>query len=444
MDTRRLRSVISLLLCLIIGVTGCGQTIVTSESNTESQTVTQEIKIPILESQITYEMPVSRVNVLVDRNGYQSDRDKQVFFLGKELHDEFLVINADTEEIVYTGRMEKQVYDSQKQIFISYGDFSQLQETGNYYIETAVIGRSYPFQIEDNLYQDLLIKNLQLDDLVNMDNDAANIRDLSLGLHTLLLVLENRGNVFEKDTELISWILKVINWLMTCQNESGSICDDYEATAVYCGALTMCMDSFGKYDAVMEKECKKSIQSAWNWMEHCNTNEMNEDALFYVSAADFHVNHNQKSKESVLKYMTRHQGQLTGHLYGILGSIMYISTEKGTDRDTCTKVMQELVDQTEKICQTVKSYPYGVYSPEISENMRNMLLISFVDYVTPSNEYAVVMEDFIHFLAGRNESGENLIPMGGKWAENEMTQDSSLIWSGILINCLGGLLGDKE
>lgn len=415
-------------------ITGCGQTTESREGTAENQTVSQEIKIPILESKITYEIPVSTVHVLTDRMGYQSEREKIAYFSGEELADEFVLIDAQTEEAVYTGKIIKQLP-------ISYGDFSEFQQTGTYYIETERIGRSYPFQISDELYQDLLTDILCLDGIVSMEQTPENIRDLSLGLHTLLLALENRGNVFEKDTELIGWIVKVINWLMTCQQENGSICEDYSATAAYCGALTMCMDSFGRYDAAMGKECRTSMQRAWAWLEKCD--EVDEDALFYVSSADFHVTQNGKSKEYVTAYMTRHQGQLVDHMYGLLGSMMYLSAEKNTDRKVCAKVMQEFVDQTEKICQTVKKGSYGVYSFDISENMRNMLLISFVDYVTPSNEYAVVMEDFIHFLAGRNQLGENLLPVDGIWMESEMTKESSLIWNGILINCVGGLIGDK-
>lgn len=419
---------------MTMSLTGCGTLSGEKTTNQEKQLGTQEIVLPVFENDNTYSMPSSYVHVLTDRQGYQTEREKLVYFLGDELADEFYLIDRDKEEIVYTGKIEKSVSPA-------FGDFSEFQRNGTYYIETEIVGRSYSFSISDDVFTDLLAETLQLDGIVSLEQNAENICQVSLGLHILLLGLENRGNVIDKDSELVGWIMKVTNWLMTCQQENGSIMEDYEATAAYCGMLTMCSDFFGKYDASMNREYDKAIQSAKKWMEQ--SEETAEDALFYATAADFHANHTPKSNDYVTGYLLRHKGTLSENFYRFLGAVMYLSAEKGTDRDVCNQIMQELVDQTESICRTSEQYNKEVHSSEISEMMRNMLLISFVDYVTPSNEYAVVMENYIHFLAGRNETGENLLPSGGVWAENEMTKDSSLIWNAVLINCLCGLIGDK-
>ena len=57
-------------------------------------------------------------------------------------------------------------------------------------------------------------------------------------------------------------------WLLTFQDEkTGSMFDDYEATAAFCGVLAQSADSFGKYDAVVSKQFMEASKKAWKWLE---------------------------------------------------------------------------------------------------------------------------------------------------------------------------------
>lgn len=104
------------------------------------------------EPDLSYEVPVSSPNIFVNQLGYIPDGTKVAVFCGKELPDKFYVVKKETGEVVYTGQLEEQGYQDKSQEYNSYGDFSEVEEPGTYYIEAPVIGRSYSFMIEKNLY----------------------------------------------------------------------------------------------------------------------------------------------------------------------------------------------------------------------------------------------------------------------------------------------------
>ncbi|MDE5825850.1 MAG: hypothetical protein K2H91_14400 [Lachnospiraceae bacterium] len=84
----------------------------------------------------------------------------------------------------------------------------------------------------------------------------------------------------------------------------------------------------------------------------------------------------------------------------------YISAEKGTNRDLGTYIMKDMVDRVEAICEEVKQDGiFGTGTRTAEENMSNMLHLSFVNYLTPSKEYTVIIENTIQYMGGLNENG---------------------------------------
>ncbi len=107
------------------------------------------------EPEISYEVPVSSANIMINQLGYIREGTKIAVFCGKEMPEEFQVIRKDTGEVAFTGYLQNKVYDEELQEYNSYGDFSALCETGVYYIEAPLLGRSYSFAIEDELYESI-------------------------------------------------------------------------------------------------------------------------------------------------------------------------------------------------------------------------------------------------------------------------------------------------
>lgn len=449
------KRVFCLFLAVMLMLTGCGNT----QSSQTQQTVMQEtetkeqiveevytVEQPVLAGEITFELPVSMVRALVDRNGYQPDREKYVLFLGENITGEFRVVREADWEVVYTGMIHKSTMQGDaRYVNIGIGDFSAVTEPGNYYIEQSQVGRSYSFAISETVYEPVfqgLIENM-LTELPQAEAvSAANICDVSFGMHSMMLALQCHGVLFEKDNNLVMQLLELAEWLMSFQDETtGSMFEDYEATAAFCGVLTQSAAAFGKYDADVAKNFTAAAKSAWIWMEK-NPDMAREypSAQFYAASQLYKTEGSWGYKTTIEKYLETRTTRITSDRFAFYGSVIYLNTIKGTNRDLCTKIMQELVDETEEISRKAKENPYLVYSNDIAQNLQKVLLICFVDYITPSNEYAVIIENTLHYLLGRNETGGRYLNEAGAWVSSDMTAGKTLEWNGILLFCLSDLL----
>lgn len=108
-----------------------------------------------LTPEFDYEIPVSKPAILVDQLGYAVGSSKVAIFEGDDLGKHFEVIRTDTLESVFQGDIEEKGYDSVTGTYLSYGDFTELDQTGEYYIRSETVGQSYVFQILEHPYQEL-------------------------------------------------------------------------------------------------------------------------------------------------------------------------------------------------------------------------------------------------------------------------------------------------
>ena len=145
----RRHSVIWVFLCLIV-LTGCGST---EEKWQNGQGNIPEADSMEQEPQLSYEVPVSTPGILVDRLGYLPEENKTVIFKGRDLPQEFYVVDQKTEQIVYQGYPEIRKEEGEEKE--AYGDFSDFTAPGTYYIEAPVLGKSYSFSISDTVYDSL-------------------------------------------------------------------------------------------------------------------------------------------------------------------------------------------------------------------------------------------------------------------------------------------------
>ncbi|MBQ8597332.1 MAG: glycoside hydrolase family 9 protein [Lachnospiraceae bacterium] len=142
----RIKRVVVMLFILLLA--GCGQAEETAVAVASEPVITSMETEPVL----SYEVPESTPGILINQLGYITDSTKMVIFKGEELPSYFHVVNAETGKTEFAGVTEDEEYNDETKEYNSYGDFSQLQKPGTYYIEAPLLGRSYSFVIEDDLY----------------------------------------------------------------------------------------------------------------------------------------------------------------------------------------------------------------------------------------------------------------------------------------------------
>ncbi|MCM1145432.1 MAG: glycoside hydrolase family 9 protein [Blautia sp.] len=149
MRKRYFRNIIASIVCvgLLSGCAGIEGFSTTGEKQED------EIASLGLTPEFDYEVPKNLPDIMVNQLGYAIEGNKIAVFRGEILPDTYALIDAQTEEIVYQGQIVSKGYNETTKEEISYGDFTEYQAPGSYYLQADIIGRSYPFVIADEPYE---------------------------------------------------------------------------------------------------------------------------------------------------------------------------------------------------------------------------------------------------------------------------------------------------
>ena len=399
-------------------------------------------------------LPVSVPNVYVNVTGYVTGREKKVFFAGDRHGRVFEVVDSQQHEVVYTGRILSGQQDPISGKMLSTGDFTSLDEPGMYYIRTAVGGQSYPFAIAADTYEKMFLNLLRNVSGAEMQESPAGVCDVSFGMQAVMYALQWNGTLFEaayeqldkseQDRQLVTQLLYMGKWLRAKQQENGSLYDDYEATAAFCGIMAMSRDMFGRYEAHVGEEYQKAVTAAWAWLEQqpCTTKSA-QSARFYAAVQLFRSEGGETYQTIAETFLQEKKEDYTSERFVFYGVLAYISAEKKTDRDLCTYMMQDIVDKVKADCEEIeKDYLFGVGTRSAEENMSHMLYLSFINYLTPSKEYTAIIENTIQYMGGLNEQGICYVGADGVWSDTESIQGHPFEWRGILLLGMSDMLGN--
>lgn len=398
------------------------------------------------------ELPVSTTKIFINQAGYISEREKQVMFLGERLGNQFRVIRQSDKEVVYTGRIESGKTDQMSGVYLSMGDFSTVTEPGTYYIETDIVGQSYPFAITQDGYENMFVGMLKNVGDVTLTEDVQGICDTSFGMHIILYAMQCNGSLFEeayryfeeteRDKQLVTQLLYFASWMMEQQSADGSLYGDYEATAAFCGVMVMSRDVFGKYEAKVSNEHKAAYDKAWKWLEtqKCDT-DVRKSARFYAASQLFKAEYKEEYKKIVEDFLREREKGYSSERFVFYGVLAYITAVENTDRDLCTHIMKDLVDTNERFCEAAKDDTFfGIGRRTLYDSLYSMLLLCFVNYITPSKEYTEIVENTIQYIGGLNENGICYIDENGMWRELSETTARNLEWNGVLLFGMSDML----
>lgn len=99
--------------------------------------------------------PIPVPLVKVNQVGYMPNAVKTAAFTGlDEADNKFMVVNAETDEVVFTGDIVNKTYSVATHEWVTYGDFSLLKTPGKYFVRTIGNAESYTFEISDTVYDE--------------------------------------------------------------------------------------------------------------------------------------------------------------------------------------------------------------------------------------------------------------------------------------------------
>lgn len=465
------QKIMGLVFGIMVILCGCGTQTVSEQPVDIPDSLTQDVSW-----EIAYEIPTSSVHVLVDREGYSANRTKTVFFKGEKLGKTFDVINVDTEEIVFTGNILDAVLDEESGEYISKGDFSTLVTPGTYYIETDIIGRSYTFQIKEDIYADSMIKIFERSLFSYIDTEQMTNyehSDISLEEYEKLT---NRKDVFEECMALnaqglslqyypqcyeeiddkhlvIQDIYNEAEWLILMQNKDGSVHAGLyqpegdapaliapvscEATAAFCGSMAMSSKLFENVDKDCALKYRQAARAAWKYVRQ----QTDDNAAFHADAWMLWLTKDKQYLTNATQYLKKQLPVLTENRLALYGALAYVSAEARTDVDICASLMKQIMEISEETVDKARHSAYQIYSTDMKLCYDRMLIVSIANYAVPSNEYVEVMEDHLHFLFGRNKNGYRYITEDGSMMATTDTLGKTREWDGIVRLLISSIWG---
>lgn len=383
-------------------------------------------------------LPASRPSIYVDVAGYVSGREKKVIFAGENHGQTFDVVRSRDNEVVYTGIIPRGEEDRLSGQILSVGDFTVFDEPGTYYIRTDIAGQSYAFGIAEDTYENLFLNMLKNISSSDIQESPEAVCDVSFGMHAVMYAMQCNGALFEaaykhfdkneQDKQLVTQLLYMGKILSSRQRSDGSLYGDYGATAAFCGIMAMSRDMFGRYEANVSREYQQAADAAWGWLERqpCETDSQ-KAARFYAAAQLFKAEGGESYRITAEQFLREKAEDYSSERFVFYGVLAYISAEEGTDRDLCTYIMRDMVDRVEAICEEARQDDIlGTGTRTIEENMSDMLHLSFVNYLTPSKEYTVIVENTIQYMGGLSVDGTCYLGTTG-------AQIQRFEWRGILL-----------
>ncbi len=106
----------------------------------------------------------SDYTIKVNQIGYNI-YDQKICVFPYTQGDSFDVVNVETNTVVYTGSIKNKTVNEKTGETNYIGDFTNVMTPGKYRIESQIVGTSYEFEINDNLYdsiQNQLLKMISL------------------------------------------------------------------------------------------------------------------------------------------------------------------------------------------------------------------------------------------------------------------------------------------
>lgn len=387
-----------LLLCLTAGLcAGCGK----EQEETEDE---KNVKNPYAGAVsmegtpvIDYVVPRLLPNILVDTKGYLAGTGRKAAAVkGRKLPEDFILVDALTGEEVYRGSLEEIEYHSEAGIYSGYADFSDYEQAGIYYVECDIIGCSTAFYIREGQYT-VLFEEIYGELLASCREKSITLQDAI----TFLEAYEWYGEVFpDQDGDQIPDLLKELRSYVSYMEEN-----DTEETkeAIYAAFLAKFGYLYQKFDREYATDCLKRASTVFGRVK----NVIGRDADTFLALTElYRATGRYNYRKQILDYKSFFEDNSSylderSYLYG---GMTYIATRQKVDVELCHNFTNNLRDRAEEISKHYEDmiHPVTARNNGPDDLLKGAVVLSCDNYIMNNYQYTGIMEDFLHYLMGRN------------------------------------------
>lgn len=386
----------SLLVCagLALGsLGGCGKEAQSAETvkSPYAGAVSME-ETPIVD----YAVPQLLPNILTDRRGYSVGDVKEAAVKGSCLPGEFRLVDAATGEIVYSGFLSGYTYDKELDLYIGYADFSQVEEEGTYYLECDIVGRSYRFDIRKQLYGQLF------EEVYSQLAEECEKKELTVSEAVALLETYEWYSVLfgDEDGSGTPDVLEKLKKWVSYMEEKGT---DAGQEALYAAFLAKFGYNYQKFDLQYATDCLKRASTVYGQAQ----TTLNKDAdRFFALTELYRATNLSTYRNRILDYtgFFENNSSYPEEVEYLYGSMTYLMTRQKVDMSLCETLMNNIMDRGEEISKRYEDmvHPVTAKNNGSADLLKRAVELSCANYVLNNYQYTNIIEDFLHYLMGRN------------------------------------------
>lgn len=373
---------------------------------------------------LSYEVPVMLPGILVNQEGYVPKEKKVAVFRGESLPGQFLVVEEETGEAVFSGIVESGGYMESTGEYIGYGDFSEVQQQGSYHLECDVLGLSYSFSIGETCHREQLQTGLRLLAEQTKELDSGDLLNVCRSAAALLLSCELYGQVHEdaapegEQPAVITQTKHYAELLLSWQEETdGAVRSETgellaEETAWVSATLAKFSYTYQKYDSLYATACLQAADRAWQCLDTGAVQQASPEVLFYA-ASELYRAAGQEQYHAALCELGQKLSANPANEAQAYGTLTYASTKRQVDVELCGSLLGVLLNEAEAVAERAKENVFlvggSVEEEDTGTVLWDALIVAAIDYVITNSEYATILQNYLSYFAGVNEQAYNYI-----------------------------------
>ncbi len=186
-----------------------------------------------------------------------------------------------------------------------------------------------------------------------------------------------------------------------------------EATMAFAGTMAKFGNLYKAYDTAVSNQYLTAAKAAWEYVSTDTANLSTDQA--FASAAELYRVTGEEIYEKVLTAFFSKDGFSDAFLTNDIifhGGITYLQTSQPVNVSICDALMKLLIRRTEGIVSGATASLYKVKDVDergVNGLLSDMLCLTVTNHVNYSREYTEVIENYAHYLMGRNPDGINLV-----------------------------------
>jgi len=393
------------LLCMLsLACCGCANTASVERGQSNYTAVTSMEETPI----INYTLPQMKPNILVNQRGYLAASDKEVTVKGTSLPRQFRLVDSDTDEVVYTGSIEKESYSEEAGVYTGLARFSDYVAEGNYYLECDVIGCSLDFTIGEDIYEQLFLDNYYATITACQEQNVAVSEVIAL-----LTTYEWYPDIFpdEDQDDTPDVLEEIAAWI----DQKEQTEDHSDEGPVYVAALAKFSYLYQKYDLRYATECLQHASAVFEQLQK----PIGKDAdNFYALTELYRASGLSTYRNQIGDYADYFKDNTSfweeqSYLYG---AMTYIATRQTVDVELCNIFMESLMGRGEEISNRYSEMinPVTAKNNGADDLLKRVRELSCCNYILNNYQYTGIMEEFMHYLMGKNVESVCFYPEEGE------------------------------